>query len=104
MKVLQNVQHAANLALQGFVEQVSMIAAELLGALEKVVTGAVRVRNTYKKRAADSRRAFGWGQRRHVRRLLAAASGVWNFHSVEPDSVVPGKRVRRSLHVLGRWA
>ena len=72
---MQNFQHAANLALQGFVEQVSMIAAELLGALEKVVTGAVRVRNTYKKRAADSKRAFGGVN-------VVMCADFWQLHPV----------------------
>ena len=41
------------------IDEVSMLWAELLGTLDKVVTDAVRVRNTYKKRSDDSTRAFG---------------------------------------------
>eukprot|EP00959_Pyramimonas_sp_CCMP1952_P083702 1750381-Pyramimonas_sp.AAC.1 len=39
--------------------QVSMMSAELLGTLERVVSAAVRVRGTHKKRAGESHRAFG---------------------------------------------
>ena len=41
------------------IDEVSMISAELLGALEYVVKGAVRVQETYKKRNNGNTRAFG---------------------------------------------
>ena len=41
------------------IDEVSMISAELLGALEAVVKTAVRVKGTYKKRSNGERRVFG---------------------------------------------
>ena len=41
------------------IDEVSMISAELLGALEYVVKGAVRVQETHKKRKNGQTRAFG---------------------------------------------
>ena len=40
------------------IDEVSMVSAELLGALQYVVTKAVRLRGTYKKRRNGSIRAF----------------------------------------------
>ena len=41
------------------IDEVSMVSAELLGAVEKVIRGVVRIRNTFKKREDKSIRAFG---------------------------------------------
>ena len=41
------------------IDEVSMLPAELLGALEHVVTGAVQLHGTYKRRPCGSIRAVG---------------------------------------------
>ena len=41
------------------IDELSMVAAELFGALEYVVKNAIRIQDTYKKRPDGSTRAFG---------------------------------------------
>ena len=52
-----------------------MMSAELLGTLEEEVKSAVRVRGTYKKRSADSQRAFGGVN-------VVMCADFWQLHPV----------------------
>ena len=52
-----------------------MLSAELLGTLEKVVTGAVRVTGTYKKRSDGSHRAFAGVN-------VVMCADFWQLHPV----------------------
>ena len=51
------------------------MSAELLGTLEEEVKSAVRVRGTYKKRSADSQRAFGGVN-------VVMCADFWQLHPV----------------------
>ena len=57
------------------IDEVSMLWAELLGTLDKVVSDAVRVRNTYKKRSDGSTRAFGGVN-------VVMCADFWQLHPV----------------------
>ena len=57
------------------IDELSMVSAELFGALEYVVRKVVRSRHTYKKRSDDSDRPFGWGERHCMCGLVAASAG-----------------------------
>ena len=57
------------------IDEVSMIPAELLGALERVVASAVQVRGTYKKRGNDETRAFGGVN-------VVMCADFWQLHPV----------------------
>jgi len=57
------------------IDEVSMISAELLGALEHVVRTAVRVKGTYKKRSIASTRVFGGVN-------LVMCGDFWQLHPV----------------------
>ena len=52
-----------------------MLSAELLGTLERVVTGAVRVTGTYKKRSDGSHRAFAGVN-------VVMCADFWQLHPV----------------------
>ena len=57
------------------IDEVSMISAELLGALEHVVSAAVRVRGTYKKRRNGDNRRFGGVN-------VVMCADFWQLHPV----------------------
>ena len=57
------------------IDEVSMMSAELLGSLERVVSSAVRVRGTYKKRSKDTHRAFGGVN-------VVMCADFWQLHPV----------------------
>ena len=86
-------------ALVQCLAQVSMIPAELLGTLEKVVRDAVRVGGTYKKRSADSQRAFGGVN-------VVMCADFWQLHPVTGTFLasnpldVPAGCAQRALELL----
>ena len=57
-----------------------MMSAELLGTLERVVSAAVRARGTYKKRSAESQRAFGGVN-------VVMCADFWQLHPVTGTSL-----------------
>ena len=76
-----------------------MMSAELLGTLERVVSSAVRVRGTYKKRSDDTHRRF-----RGVNVIMCA--DVWQLHPVTGTFLasnpmdVPVGCAHRALEIL----
>ena len=81
------------------IDEVRMLCAELLGALEYVVMGAVRVQGTYKKRPDGSTRAFG------VVNLVMCVD-LWQLHPVSGTflasdfTTVPPGRAQKALRLF----
>ena len=77
-----------------------MLSAELLGALEYVVTASVRAQGTYKKRPDGSTRAFGGVN-------LVMCADLWQLHPVSGTflasdfTVVPAGRAQKALSLFG---
>ena len=59
-----------------------MMSAELLGTLEQVVSGAIRVRGTYKKRNNGTSRVFGGVN-------IVMCADFWQLHPVNGLSSHP---------------
>ena len=73
------------------IDEISMLSAELLGALMHVVTGAVRARDSYKKRKNGDTRCFGGVN-------VVMLGDFWQLHPVSgvflasnPTNVSPGR-------------
>ena len=84
------------------IDEVSMISADLFGTLEYVVTQAVRVTNTYKKRQGDKEhpiRAFGGVN-------IIMCGDFWQLHPVSgtflasDPSVGSAGRTRNALEMF----
>lgn len=81
------------------IDEVSMLSAELLGALEYVVAGAIRAQGTYKKRPDGSKRAFGGVN-------LIMCADLWQLHPVSGTflasdfTVVPPWRAHNALSIF----
>ncbi len=79
--------------------QVSMMSAELLGTLERVVSAAVRARGTCKKRAGELHRAFGGVN-------VVMCADFWQLHPVTGTFLasnpldVPAGCARRALELF----
>ena len=82
------------------IDEVSMISAELLGALESVVKTAVRVKGTYKKRSNGETRVFGGVN-------IVMLGDFWQLHPVsgtylasDPDLTPSYGLARNSLDLF----
>ena len=81
------------------IDEVSMISAELLGALEYVVTGAVRAQGTYKKRRSGETRRFGGVN-------IVMCADFWQLHPVtgtfiaSDPTLTPAGRAQNALSIF----
>ena len=86
------------------IDEVSMIAAELCGALDYVVTTAVRVQGDIQEKTRRQHTCFWWRECGHVCRLVAVAPSVRHL-PLQQSLVCPCRQSsERFEFVLGRWS
>ena len=81
------------------IDEISMLSAELLGALEYVVKGAIRPQETYKKRKDEQLRAFGGVN-------IIMCGDFWQLHPVlgtflaDDPTMIPAGRAQNAMRLF----